>query len=179
MKNDFEIRGDVTAIFIRHKDGSTIETIISTSDLPKAQEFKWRWYPVRRENGIYVKGHLDFTKGERHITSLHRWLIKAPQQKLVDHINHNTLDNRRCNLRLATKSENGQNRKGADCDSKSGLRGVHWCSTSHKWSVAIVVNGKSMSLGYYDDPKVAAEVAANARAKYMPFSKEARMEVAN
>lgn len=40
MKNDFEIRGDVTAIFLRRKDGNPMETIISTSDLPKAQEFQ-------------------------------------------------------------------------------------------------------------------------------------------
>lgn len=103
--------------------------------------------------------------------------MNPPKEKLVDHINHKTLDNRRCNLRLATKSENGQNRKGADYDCKSGFRGVYWYSADHKWTAAIVVNGKRIHLGYYDDPEVAAEVAANARAKYMPFSDEARMKV--
>ncbi|MFM1655544.1 hypothetical protein ACI7RC_26120 [Brevibacillus sp. B_LB10_24] len=46
MKNDYEIREGVTAIFLKRKDGTVIETIIDTSDLPKAQEIEGAWYAL-------------------------------------------------------------------------------------------------------------------------------------
>ena len=45
MKNRFEIRMNIVAIFLNRRDGSEIETIIDISDLPKAQEIVGTWYP--------------------------------------------------------------------------------------------------------------------------------------
>lgn len=56
--------------------------------------------------------------------SIHRHILNPPKNKQVDHINHNTLDNRKCNLRLVTRSENQQNKNGALSNSKTGIRGV-------------------------------------------------------
>ena len=52
---------------------------------------------------------------------------------------------------------------------------VHWVNWCQKWVAVIKVNGKTLRFGYYDDPKIAAEVAAKARAKYMSFSAEAHI----
>ena len=53
---------------------------------------------------------------------LHRWITDCPKGKMVDHINHNTLDNRKENLRITTHFGNMQNRR----DNKVGKTGVYY-----------------------------------------------------
>lgn len=50
MKNDFEIRGPITAIFLDRRDGSRLETLISTIDLPKLQAVNVKWVAAWRKN---------------------------------------------------------------------------------------------------------------------------------
>lgn len=56
--------------------------------------------------------------------ALHQMVVQANPGMVIDHINHDTLDNRRSNLRVVTQQENMQNRHGADRDSSTGIRGV-------------------------------------------------------
>ena len=60
---------------------------------------------------------------------LHRWVTNCPSKLMVDHINHNTLDNRKCNLRIVSHFGNQQNRK----DNKSGKAGVYWSSRDKRY----------------------------------------------
>lgn len=69
----------------------------------------------------------------------------------VDHINGNGLDNRRCNLRLATRQQNMMNRR-VSRDNSSGYKGVSWHDGNGKFHARIRVAGKRIHLGYYDDP---------------------------
>jgi hypothetical protein len=91
----------------------------------------------------------------------------------IDHINHNTLDNRRSNLRTITHAENLQNQTGAHSNNKSsGIRGVYWCIHRNKWRAQIKLKGKQYNLGYFEDKYKAGLVAKEARLKMMPFSLE-------
>lgn len=74
-------------------------TIIDSHDVPKIQAVKWAL-----TTGDYVTG----TKNR--LIKLHRFIMDAPEDMVVDHINHNPLDNRRCNLRICTRAENMRNR---------------------------------------------------------------------
>jgi hypothetical protein len=73
---------------------------------------------------------------------------------LIDHINGNPLDNRWCNLREATNSQNQANR--SVVLSRSGILGVTWHKQSRKWQAAIKQNGKNKHLGLFDDIDEAA-----------------------
>jgi len=88
-------------------------------------------------------------------------MIGAWPDREVDHINANRADNRWCNLRLATTAQNNWNRTRPQ-HNKSGYKGVHWSKKSRKWKSQIKVNGESIYLGLFDDPKEAhaAYVAA-------------------
>ncbi|OCZ54337.1 HNH endonuclease [Dehalobacter sp. TeCB1] len=181
MKNKFEVRGDTTTILLARKDGTVIETIIETADLLRAQEFPNSWYASWNPptQSFYVYGKLPAVNGYRRTVLLHRWLVNESDGCEVDHINLNTLDNRRIkNLRQATYAENAQNKKVNRSNNKSGLRGVSWCNTHQKWLAQIMVDKKTKFLGYFDDKYEAGRIAADARAKMMPFSKEALYDTA-
>jgi hypothetical protein len=83
----------------------------------------------------------------------------------VDHINGNTLDNRRSNLRVCTHAENMRNRR-KNSNSSSGYKGVFWDNHYKKWSSYIRVNNKRIYLGRFDDSKVAYEAYVAASKKY-------------
>jgi hypothetical protein len=72
-----------------------------------------------------------------------------PGSKDIDHINGNRNDNRACNLRLATRSENMRNTKKRQ-GGTSNHKGVSWESGRSKWRADIRINGKSRQIGRFD-----------------------------
>ncbi|MES1047206.1 hypothetical protein FOA22_22390 [Heyndrickxia oleronia] len=169
MKNDYEIRGNVTAIFIKRRDGSLFETIISTSDLDKIKEFNISWCVHWKEsaNSFYVVGNLPKNDGKTVTIYLHRCVLNDPKGLIVDHINHDTLINTRWNLRAITHAENIQNRRGANRNNSTGIRGVSWNKHRNKWLARLMVNGKHICLGYFENINEAERVVIEARKKYM------------
>lgn len=84
---------------------------------------------------------------------MHRWLLSAKPDELVDHKNGDTLDNRRLNLRLCTKSQNAQNRHVVLA--QSGFKGVI-ATKSGRWSAHITKNYRSRHIGTFDTKEEAA-----------------------
>jgi hypothetical protein len=95
-------------------------------------------------------------------------------EKFVDHINGNRSDNRPENLRDVSNAENMQNRIGANANSVSGVRGVHWHKQVGKWCAAISPNGKYRHLGLFSSKEEAAAARAKAEAALFPTSEAAR-----
>jgi hypothetical protein len=177
MKNEYEIRGDVTAIFIDSPKYGKFETIISTKQLERAKEFPYIWR-VTWDRGIksfYIRGALYLGNRKQRTILLHRWITNAPDGMVVDHIDHDTLNNTDSNLRIITIAQNAQNRKGAQRGSKSGVRGVIWDKNNNKWVSTIKINGVQMYLGSFDTIKDAEQVSITARMHHMPYSPEASL----
>ncbi len=93
---------------------------------------------------------------------MHRHIMKPEKGFLVDHKNHNTLDNRKENLRICTRQQNMWNRKRTCGTSK--FKGVYWCNTNNKWISEVTLNSKKIYLGRYKTETEAAK-AYNAKAK--------------
>ena len=93
----------------------------------------------------------------------------APGTLLI--INRNPLDNRRCNLREATRSQNAVNsRKKANASSR--FKGVAWYKPRRQWRSALVVQGKLIDLGFFDDERAAAlAYDTEARKQYGDFAR--------
>lgn len=111
MKNRLEVREDHAVIFLDRKDGSSLEAKVGLYDLARLSTFKGKWCAMYSEDNdsFYAYGK----EGTKSVM-MHRFLMDAGKSHVVDHYNHDTLDNRRIeNLRLATRSQNSQNRKGA------------------------------------------------------------------
>lgn len=88
-----------------------------------------------------------------------------PEGFLVDHINHDKLDNRRSNLRLVTRSQSQMNRR-RQSNNKSGVTGVNWEIRDKKWHSRIKVAGKTVHLGYFDDFNQAVAARKKAEEEY-------------
>lgn len=80
---------------------------------------------------------------------LHRLLTDAPQGSVVDHINGNTLDNRKRNLRLCLHKENVRNQR-LHPDKLQKYRGVDYMKSKEKYRARITVDGKEIHLGLFD-----------------------------
>ncbi len=124
------------------------EAVIDAADA--AMVAAYNWFAVTKRSGVYAA-----RRGEQGRTVyLHRQLSGPPDGMLVDHINGVTLDNRRCNLRFATPSQNQHNQKRSRAN-RSGLKGAHWASSRKKWAATIAIGGKRVWLGYYETPEEA------------------------
>lgn len=104
-------------------------------------------------------------------TSIHRLILSRVLNRallpteFVDHKNGDKLDNRRSNLRLATHSQNMQNRHVSTLKKSTQYKGVSK-SSRYRWTATIKVNGKQISLGNFDTPEEAHAAYCEAAAKY-------------
>lgn len=84
---------------------------------------------------------------------------------LIDHLNGVRSDNRLCNLRPATATQNNWNKSIAS-NNKSGVVGVCWSSRTEKWRVNISVSKRHLYIGQFDDFEFAELAASEAREKF-------------
>lgn len=133
--------------------------LIDDQDLPLVLDVRWSL------NGAgYVQSRLGL---------LHRVITGAQKGEVVDHINGDITDNRRCNLRLCRQSQNGANRRKAG-NTSSQYKGVTWRKDTQKWMARITSRqtGRLISLGCFEDEiEAAKEYDEAARAQYGEFAR--------
>lgn len=109
--------------------------------------FKGRQYSLHRLIWLYVYGY--WPKGE------------------IDHINGNNQDNRLCNLREVSPSENQHNRRICK-NNKSGFAGVSFDKQTGRWYACITVNSRRINLGRHSSPEAASDAYLKAKSFYHP-----------
>lgn len=166
-KNEYIVKGDTTILLI----GNMVEVLIDTDDLERVRDEKYTWKVHTDGKGKVYVSREKRIDGKRSVELLHRFIMNNPEGLVIDHLNHDTLDNRKSNLRAITHAENMQNRKGAARNSRSGIRGVTPHKKTGKWQAQVGVDGEVIYLGLYDDVKEAEKAVIAAREKYMPFAK--------
>lgn len=135
------------------------KTLIDESDFAKVSQYKWRACVVT--GGVYAVTWMRINNKGSHVY-LHRYLLDFPVSD-VDHENRNTLDNRRANLRIATKSQNQFN-KNLNKNNSSGFKGVSFNKAAQKYKAYIKHNRKLLYLGLFSTAEEAAG-AYNEKAK--------------
>ena len=146
-RNNYKICENYTVFYTRNGE----EFYVDTEDIEIVKQYTW----------CIAKGYVINNDG----ILLHRLIMNAPSNKDIDHINHNKLDNRKCNLRIVFDYENMWNQKIAK-NNTSGATGVYLNKATNKWFAQIEVKGKKNYLGSFNTFEKAREARKIAEEKY-------------
>lgn len=131
--------------------------LIDESDFHLVMRYSWRYSPnTKRAEFGYAVTTARIDGRYRRTVTMHRLLLSPPKDKQVDHINGDRLDNRRANLRLASRSQNMFNARKSSAASTSVYKGVFWNSQKERWHAATYENGRVIHLGFFEDESLAA-----------------------
>jgi hypothetical protein len=150
---------------------SGIEVIIDKEDFEKIVMLGFHKCVPDHSGNIYFEHVVYNHQKVIEYIKLHRYLVNAPRNKIVDHANGNTLDNRKSNLRICTHAENTRNQK-ISRRNTSGFKGVRCLpgitgrGNGKKYQARIRHEGKLINLGVFSTPEQAYRAYCEASKKY-------------
>ena len=158
MTRAIRVVGDIAVIPLTRG----YEAVIDLIDLPLVAGHLW-FVELAGKQRYAVR--TDRSNGKQRRLRMHRVILGLEDQaigrNLGDHCDGDGLNNRRINLRPATKSENNWNARTRK-DSSTGLRGVHYLKRAKVWQARIMSNGKRITLGNHRSPEAASAAYAKA-----------------
>lgn len=134
------------------------EAMVDDSDYEMLNKVKW--CAIVGRSGVYARRLLPKVDGKHGIQRMHRVIMGLPDTGFphVDHINGNTVDNRKCNLRIVTNRQNCMNRHQKK---SSKYPGVTWAKRESRWVAQAQIDGKHISLGYFKSEEDAHKAYLN------------------
>ena len=141
--------------------------LVDDEDFDKLNSVIWYacWAPT--SNSFYAQRNVWSREEKKSkIVLMHRVIANPSRWHVVDHENHDTLDNRKSNLRTCSRSNNSANRKGAQKNSFTGIRGVIVDNRRGGFLARLTLNGKQKHLGHFHTKEDASAAYALANEKY-------------
>jgi hypothetical protein len=127
--------------------------LVDSEDYERLSKYRWCL-----KSGYATRGTTHSRDGaiSRATYLMHREILDAPPELEVDHKSLRTLDNRKWNLRLASKSQNQQNTLKREGRFTSRFKGVSWCRRDERWRAVITIEGRQKGLGNFKTEEEAA-----------------------
>ena len=154
-QNTYEFSDD--GYVVGYTDNTNKPFMFDIDDYEKVS--KYHWY---EENNGYIRSSSKKKEDRFH---LHRLIMGFPDGMNIDHINHDTFDNRKSNLRIVTVSQNAMNHILGNKNT-SGITGVVWVKNRNNWKAEIKLNGETIYLGSFDKFEDAVKARKEAEEKY-------------
>jgi hypothetical protein len=128
---------------------------------------RYKWHASKNAGTFYAKRNAYSTENaSTRAVCMHRRIMNAPDDFVIDHINYNGLDNRKANLRLATRTQNNRHTRITINPGTSKYKGVSWYKREKRWAVRITADGKTIPIGYFKNEIEAALAYDHAAKKY-------------
>lgn len=147
---------------ITSKKWGTFEVLVDDEDYALLKDYVYYLWGSERHSSLYLRGYAPSNK--RKPLKIHRIIMKAKEGEIVDHINGNCLDNRKCNLRITDAAGNNKNRRKNKGYSTSVYKGVHK-DKYNRWKAQIQLNRNKIHLGTFDTEIQAARAYREAAAR--------------
>lgn len=171
---NYKIIDDYVELYFKDNKNNKYISYLDLEDLDILLNYHYKFIPRKDYSGYYLATTVfdGLVNGKRkyHAEKLHRIIMNVTTGRKihVDHINHNTLDNRKCNLRIISASNNLKHRNSKNKNNKSGYRNVFWSTKDERWLVTLQINGKQKCFGRfkYEDLDKAGKLAEEMREKY-------------
>lgn len=146
MTNRYQVRGKTTVILIERRNGDVHQMLIDTADLPRVLALPAA-IAVKTSTAHPDLIYATFSQNGQQV-NFHRWLMNPPDDLEIDHFDHQTLNNRRSNLRIVDRSEQMRNRRMGSWKIRKGV----WKSRSReRW-------GAFVWLGEFESEREAEQV---------------------
>jgi hypothetical protein len=140
-------------------------TIVDAADYDWLMQWKWHAnYNTYTKSYYAGRGTPRCMRDMPRAIWMHREILGLPRKfdgRICDHRDYATLNNRRSNLRIATKAQNNKNQR-LRVDNPSGFTGVSLFVRINKWRARISFEGRQIFLGYYTTREEAVEVRRKA-----------------
>jgi hypothetical protein len=144
--------------------------IVDPEDYPRLAKYKWHLDPNGYTGYAARRGSTRGGKKGKKIY-MHHEVIRVPRGLVCDHVNRNGLDNRKANVRPATRAQNNCNRRRGKRKMRYKYKGIYWNKQMKKWLAQICVNGECKYLGSFgDEVSAAKEYDMAARAYHGEFA---------
>ena len=168
-----DTKNNIAKIELKRRNGDVLWTTIDLDDLDRVINFPYTWsakYDPALEQ-YYVEATIHrklIEEGYSKALKLHKFIMGVKDNSVVDHIDHDTLNNTKANLRVISHANNSTNRKSRNSNNKSGYRNVSWSKSEKKWIVQLTINKRNVILGKiaYNDLDEAGQFANEMRQKY-------------
>ena len=120
--------------------------IVDADDYERLSQ--WKWCTMTSRGGPRAKRAYRDENGKQQTMLMHRFIMGAIGADVVDHINHDTLDNRKANLRVCSRLENQRNSTSRK-KSTSKYLGVDWVRRNQKWRARIQTDNGALHIGVF------------------------------
>lgn len=162
MKNRYVLKEYVAIVFLKRRSGKDFQMVIDREDVDELRKLDVSIFAVEMRSGKKRGVYHAMMRVDGKMVYVHRYLRKCPEGYFIEHLDGDTLNNRKRNLRIISSWQKSLKREGRN-NFSSGVKGVSWHKPTGKWRARIKKDGKAVFEEYFENRHDAIEAVLEKR----------------